>query len=85
MKRWQERRKKKDADRAFVDELAKFANLEYLTDGEHGYDYCIEVPRGVHLHEFGLRLAELQTSIAERFGVRVTALPGTGEYPEAPG
>ena len=76
---------KKQADRAFVEALSKFANLEFLTDGEHGYDYSIEVPRGVRLTDFEERLIAMEFDIYDRFGVRVTAFPVTGAYPDAPG
>jgi len=85
VKRWQERRMKQRADRAFLEELAKFANLEYLTPGERGFDYCIEVPRGAGWTEFQERLVDMEMEIRDRFGVYVRAIPVEGVYPDAPG
>jgi hypothetical protein len=85
MKRWQERRMKQRADRAFLEELGKFANLEYLRPGEHGFDYCIEIPRGVGWTEFQNRVVDVEIDIRERFGVRIRAIPVAGAYPDAPG
>lgn len=71
MKRWQERRMKKRAQSAFLEELAKFADLKHLTDGAHGWDYRIEVPRNVDIIDFEDRVIDLQVAIYERFGARV--------------
>lgn len=85
MKRWQERRLKKRAQSAFLEELATFADLNYLTDGAHGWDYRIEVPRNVDIIGFEDRLTELQVDIYERFGARIWCWVVAGAHPDDPG
>ena len=81
----EERRAKERAKTALIAALAPLVNLSTLTEGEHGFDYCVDVP--VHgFFELGNRITEIEVDINERFGVwaRVLPLPRIEPPPGAP-
>jgi hypothetical protein len=72
----EERRAKDRAKTALIAALAPLVDLSTLRDGEHGFDYCLDVPVQGY-HELTDRIGDIQYDINARFGVwaRVWALP----------
>jgi hypothetical protein len=81
----EERRAKERAKTALIAALAPLVDLSTLTEGEHGFDYCVDTPvRGCF--ELDHRITEIELDINERFGVsaRVLTIPRIESPPEAP-
>lgn len=81
----EERRAKEKAKIALIAALAPVVDLSTLTDGEHGFDYCVDVPQQGFAQLID-RISEIEMDIREKFGVwaRVWALPRSKSPTDAP-
>lgn len=57
----------------FLVNLAKFADITSLREGDDEDDYFIDVPAS-RLHDVGLQIADLHYEVRHRFGAEVRAM-----------
>jgi hypothetical protein len=62
------------ANAFFLANLSRIVDIARLREGDDEEDYFIEVPAS-QLHEVGQRIADLELSVSERFGVGISAFP----------
>ena len=81
----EERRAKERAKTALIAALAPIVDLSTLTEGEHYFDYCVDVPVQGY-YELTNRIDEIQSDIDAKFGVRarVWARPRIKEETDRP-
>jgi hypothetical protein len=58
----------------FMSSLARIVDVTQLREGDDEYDYFVSVPAD-RLHEIDLRISDLECTVKERFGVRITIMP----------
>ncbi len=78
----EERRAKERAKIALIAALAPLVDLSTLTEGEHGFDYFVDIPvQGCN--ELGHRIVEIEYDINARFGVWARVLPVPRDKPSS--
>ena len=70
----EERRAKERAKTALIAAIAPLVDLSTLTEGEHGFDYCVDVPVD-GCGKLDHRITEIEVDIRERFGVWARVMP----------
>ena len=69
------RQTERSAEVFFLTALAGIVgSVDGLRSDDAAFDFCIPVPAS-RLHEIGLRIAELEIDVQDKYGVAISAMP----------